>query len=510
MRQFASVLRIIFGFEALGALLLIRPFIRSALKAQAAAADLERTGSAAGTVLVLGLAFIISFGLVTGMAWWRLRGGGSSARAWSIAASIFNLFLFPLGTIAGIAGLITFCPRNAVAEAAQSPAKRHAPIPGDGTSKYSGPIFMMLQVAFMIVAGNWWVNWGKNQGLESQRLWIDLLEIEAAIFINVLCHELGHVFAGWATDMKLRTFVVGPLRFLCRNGKWGCELDLKGLLGGGAAGLVPTHLRDLRSRRVFMMAAGPVASLITAILATAVVLSAPGNPWAPAWQFFSALATFAWAAAVFNALPVRPENQYSDGAQIYQLLSNGPWADYHMAFSMVSSSLVTPLRPRDFDAAILNRAAVFMPAGQQGMLLNLFLYMHHCDGGRTTEGMHYFEIAESIYPQIAKEFDADLHLEFVYGNAVFKEDLAAAQLWWDRMEAKGKCRHKVDYWKARAALYWLEGSISHAREALQKADSGARQMPAAGAYDRDREQIAHLGAVLDAVEAPQPLPVPVS
>jgi hypothetical protein len=145
--------------------------------------------------------------------------------------------------------------------------------------------------------------------------------------------------------------------------------------------------------------------------------------------------------------PCAAQDQYSDGAQIYQLLSNGPWADFHMAFSMVSSSLVTPLRARDF----LNRAAAFMVTGQRGMLLNLFLYMHHCDCGRTAEGLRHFEIAESMYPQIASDLPADLHLEFVHGNAFFKQDLAAAQLWWQRMEAKGNCRQKVDYWKARTS-----------------------------------------------------------
>ena len=82
-------------------------------------------------------------------------------------------------------------------------------------------------------------------------------------------------------------------------------------------GLAPAHLRDMRNRQMFMIAAGPVASLITAILATALTLSAAGSAWEPGWEFFSALATLAWASAVFNFVPVRPEDQYSDGAQLY-------------------------------------------------------------------------------------------------------------------------------------------------------------------------------------------------
>ena len=492
-------MRFIFACEALSLLGLIPSLILSARRMQADG-ELE---SKAVAVLALVFVFGLILSLVTGIAWRSLRKGWPSARAWGIAASLTNLLLFPIGTIVTIAGLMAFWRRSVVAEIAVSPKKRLTPIPGDGTNKYSGSILAVLQVALLIVARNLWDRWAMKHGLKWQPFWIFLLEVEAAVFINVLCHELGHVFAGWAAEMKVRMFVVGPLRFTLRSAKWGCDFNPAGLLGGGAAGLVPTHLRDIRSRQVFMIAAGPVASFVTAIIATTVALAAPGNAWAPAWELFSALASFAWISAVINCIPVRPQDQYSDGAQIYQLLSNGPWADFHMAFSMVASSLVTPLRARDFDAAVLNRAAAFMVTGQRGMLLNLYLYMHHRDSGRTAEGLHYFEIAESIYPQIANDLPADLHLEFVYANAFFKQDLTAAQLWWQRMEAKGKSRQQVDYWKARASLLWIEGNLGEAREAWRKADSWGRQMPAAGAYDLDRDDIALLGAALDAAETPQ-------
>jgi Zn-dependent protease len=502
MRHLGRLLRFVFACEALSFLTLIPSIFLSVRRMQADGELDTKTVAVFAFVLVAGLAL----SLVTGIAWLSLRKGWSSARAWCIAASLINLLLFPIGTIVTVAGLMAFWRRSDVASIASSSEKRHTPIPGDGTNKFSGPVLAVVQVGLLIVGMSWWSHWGEKQGLASKTFSIWLLEFEAAVFVNILCHELGHVFAGWASDMKLRTFCAGPLRFSLRSGKWGCEFNPAGLLGDGAAGLVPTHLRDIRSRQIFMTAAGPVASLITAILATAAALAAPGNAWAPAWEFFSALATLAWVSAVANCIPVRPQDQYSDGAQIYQLLSNGPWADFHLAFAMVGSSLVTPLRPRDFDVAILNRAAAFMVTGLRGMLLNLYLYMHHCDCGRTAEGLRYFEIAESMYPQL--DLPADLHLGFVYGNAFFKQDLAAAELWWQRMEAKeakGKCRHKVDYWKARASLLWIEGNTGEAREAWQKADSCARQLPAAGAYEIDRDDIARLGAALDAMETPQPL-----
>jgi Zn-dependent protease len=505
MGKIGRVLRFVFGFEAVVFLFALPSSMYTLITMQT---DGQWRFEEAALVILFPAVELI-LGVVTGMAWWSLTKGRPSARAWSIAASILNFFLVPIGPIIGIAGLIAFRRASVVAETASSSKKRHTPIAGDGTNKSFGSVLPFVAGAFLMAAANWWFRWAQKQGLASQPFWTWALEIEAALFVNTFCHELGHVFAGWAAEMKLFSFAVGPVRFELRSGKWGCKFDPAGLWGGGAAGLVPTHLRDIRSRQVFMTAAGPVASLITAIVATAVTLAAPGNAWAPAWEFFSALATFGWISAVYNCIPLRPEDKYSDGAQIYQLLSNGPWADFHMAFAMVSSSLVTPLRPRDFDVDVLNRAAAFMVTGLRGMLLNLFLSMHHHDCGRTAERLRYFEIAESMYPQIANDLPADLHLGFVYDNAVLKQDLAAAELWWQRMEAKGKTRQKVDYWKARTSLLWIEGNFGEAREAWRKADSWTRQMPAAGAYDFDRDEIARLGSLLDATEAAQPLMTPV-
>src|SRR5262249_41835939 len=139
-------------------------------------------GTLSGTTLNLTLLLLVTFSIVTGAAWWSLGKGWSSARAWSLAASAFNLLLFPIGTIAGIAGLIAFWRPRVVAEIGVSSRKRPTPIPGDGTNKYSGSILTVLQVAVLIVATRWWSRWGVSHGLPSLIFWTSILEVEAAIF----------------------------------------------------------------------------------------------------------------------------------------------------------------------------------------------------------------------------------------------------------------------------------------------------------------------------------------
>ena len=495
MLQLARFVRSVFGAEAAFGILGIASLMWRI--------DPESAGS--WIVLPVMIVLMGVFSLVTGVAWWTLRKGKPTAGGWAIAASVLNLPLISLGTAIGIAGLSAFLKPGLVAQTAISTSA--APIPGDGTNKFAGVAVTVLQTGLLILGLNWWYHWAQHEGLALAEFWISLIQINLAIFASTLCHELGHVLGGWATEMSLRSLTVGPLRLERRSGKWNCKFNLAGLLGNGSAGLVPTHLRNIRKRQVIMIAAGPAASLLTAVVATPFALYAAGHAWAPAWEFLAVLATLSWMG-VCNLIPVRPEDKYSDGAQIHQLLSNGPWANFHMAFSMVASSLATPLRARDFDVAVLERAAAFMPRGQRGMLLHLYLYMHHTDCGNIAEGLRHFDIAESMYAQIATELTADLHLEFVYVNAAVKQDAAAARLWWERMETKGKPRQNVDYWKARAALLWTEGSVTAAREACRKAAACARELPDAGAYNRDREEVAHLSAILDHADVPPPLPIP--
>ncbi|MEQ1947155.1 MAG: site-2 protease family protein [Bryobacteraceae bacterium] len=490
MPTLLRIVRAAFGVEAITALITIAafwgPFGRIARNGNWSMLML------AGLVLLfLGLAFTAA------MAWWGLRTGNSAAKWWLLAASILNLPLLGLGTLVGVSGLVLFRRYERVAEITARQKSTAQSIPGDGTFKYGGAITQTVQLVWMVGATTWWWHWAGKHGLDQRGGWfLYLIQVEGAMLLNTILHESGHVLGGWASGMKVRTFAFGPVRFSKRKGVWRVEFQAAGLWGSGAAGLVATELRDIRKKRIVTMLAGPVASLLTAIVATAIVLIAPGRPWGIGWQFFALLSTFAWASAIVNMIPLQPENEYSDGAQIYQLMNDGPWADVHTAFSMVASSLVTPLRPRQFDTWTLTRAAKFLKTGERGLLLQLFLYIHHKDAGRPEQAQRALDEAEKLYPSVAARLHADLHADFVFGNALLRRDASAAAEWWKRLESRGNSRKELDYWKAKAAVHWIEGSIAEAREAWVHASALVQKLPAVGAYVREREEVAEIGRLL--------------
>jgi hypothetical protein len=303
--------------------------------------------------------------------------------------------------------------------------------------------------------------------------------------------------------MKLRAFIIGPLHWQIRDGRWEFQFNPSALLAaGGATGVVPATLDLPRRNFLCMLMAGPLINIITGILAlwTAFVVNAESPV-----QVQGLLALFGlWSMVLgtMNLLPFRTVDNYSDGAKIYQLLSNGPWGDFHKAVAMIGSSLVTSLRPRDYDIETLQRAARTITRGHQGVLLQLFIHNYYLDLGRLQEAREALSNAESIYHESASNISPELHTAFIFGNAFVCRDAAAARQWWSRMTVKKPKRFNVDYWRAVSALHWIEGNLKSAKETLAKSEALALKLPKAGAYDFDRYCCSLLREALDETSIP--------
>ncbi len=450
-------------------------------------------------------------GFIFAAAWWQNRQARKYARAWGIAASLINvgiaiplliylpwsastlLWIPPVG---GVLGIYIFSRKQTVAIPREEGLRR--PIPGDGTNKVLDRITKPLSFAMGVALVIWWLNWNQARGIRGQNDIFLYLQIFVALLSTTLIHECGHVAVGLALGMKLRVFVIGPLEWKMRGGKWEFHFDLKALLSnGGKAGVVPVDAKFARWRMAAMIAGGPGINLFSAAIFL-VLASRYADQKATALPGFLALlgAASLWAF-VFNLIPQRTRTNYSDGAQIYQLLSTGPWGDMHQAILVVSSSLVTPLRPRDYDLVTIERAANGIQQGRKVMLLWLYVYQHYLDHHLLVESDEALLKAEQLYHEVAAEVTAELHTVFVFAVALLRRDAAATRAWWQRMEAKKPTRFNSDYWMAHSALHWMEGDRRTAEESWAKGNELAQKLPQAGAYDFDRHCFALLREAMD-------------
>jgi hypothetical protein len=462
-------------------------------------------------------------GYLFAMAWWTTRKGKASARAWALAASLlialqsipllvfalYTMRAFPverlpqgivilnaLMTVLGILGIVAFARRDSTAV----PAVPEKPprIAGDGTSPVMDLLAWIIAIAGYFYLENLWMHWWNGRDLplvHGTTYWILFL---LAFVVNTITHEMGHAGVGVALGMKLRAFIVGPFQLRVLDGRWRLQfVPSKLFSAGGAAALVPSDPDAQQWRQIAMIAAGPMASLLTGFVAAAMTLTARGTPYEQYWQFFSLLSIFGIVSFVVNLLPVRPDALYSDGARIYQLVRGGPWADLWRAFSIAGATTVTPLRPRDYDIEAIRRAAQVFRHGHHAMILRLFATSYFLDRGDLEQARASLAEAEAMYSEVAAQVSADLLTALVFDSAFLRHDAVAARQWWDRMEAKKPTHLGFDYWLAKSALLWVENRPQDAREAWTKADHLARKLPSAGTYQFDRSRCAEMKRLLD-------------
>ena len=465
-------------------------------------------------------AFTLLLAVPYGMAWWTVRKKKAFARVWAIVASLEMILmsLSPLILMSlpaayqrhsathrphhfgifegillalGIAGLVAFARRDAMAQPVIS--AKPARIAGDGTSRLLDGIAWLVAIVGYYWLSSSWYRWGHAQHLTRIHGYLYWLQFAAALLITTALHESGHTTVGLAMGMKLRAFIVGPFQWHIRDGRWKFQfIPAKFLSAGGATAVVPTNPEQPRWQEICVIAAGPLSSLLTGLIAMTAALAAKGQPYEQYWQLLTLVATFSLVGFAVNLIPMRPESSYSDGAQIYQLLRGGPWADLHRAFSFAAATLVTPLRPKDYDINAIQRAELSFTQGHQALMLRLLASSYFLDCGMMRQASDAVSDAERICKESALDLPAELCMAFVFRTAFLRRDAVDARQWWERMEAKKPTHLGADYWLAQSALFWIEGRKDDARKAWEKGNLLVQQLPAAGDYEFDRYRSALL------------------
>jgi peptidase M50-like protein len=483
----------VFGFEAL-ALLPALPIAIYALQRNA-----HHNPRVNSSYLLLVSAAVTLFGVLFAMAWWAVKRSKTSARALGITASILNILLsLPVlfRMHLKFVGVYLFYLHMETAGPQVRP-QRVGPIAGDGTNVFVNVLPWLIGSVGGIAGYIWCLRWCHDYGVSRSTGLTRYTQIILALLVVTLIHEGGHAIAAWSVQMKIRAFVVGPFQFRMHEGKWSFRFDLaKTFSAGGATGAVHTNPHQPVWCDLFVIVAGPLVNLATGTIALCTVfLIEPNSPLQIGGMLFL-FGIYSLLACATNLIPFRSGEQYSDGAQIYQFLAGGAFANLHGVISLVGATLVTPLRPRDYDLGMIERAEG-AAQGTQRMLLRLFRYQHFLDCGQLHEAALAIGEAEAVYEQLALDIPAELHASVIFGVAYARRDASAARQWWERMEDKKPTRFNADYWAANSALHWIEGNLYAANESWYKGAVIAKQLPMAGAYEFDRYKYGLLRQALD-------------
>jgi hypothetical protein len=241
-----------------------------------------------------------------------------------------------------------------------------------------------------------------------------------ALFGAIVVHELGHVVDGLSVGFRFILFIAGPLRVeRAPDGtiKPGLNKDL--MSAGGLAALYPQDQRDLVRRFAWIVAAGPLGSLVTSVVCVAIVaaLDEPGL----ARSFAATLAGTSLAIAVATVTPMRTGYYLTDGARLLQLRRGGlPAARDAALLSMIGANSVgTPIE--SWERELIVAGAV--PA--DGSIFELqgrsYAYLWAVARGRVHEARMQLQRAIAISQGLPAVTKASLASELAFIDAMHPE-----------------------------------------------------------------------------------------
>ncbi|CAN5662060.1 M50 family metallopeptidase [soil metagenome] len=298
-------------------------------------------------------------------------------------------------------------------------------------------------------------------------LWMPLLYM-----ICIAAHELGHVLAGRLVNFRTLLYIVGPLKVERSGDAFRIGFNRDVLMAGGLAAMAPVGLGDLRRRTIVMVAGGPLASLIlgTQLLAlyqaTSSFLFREGSSFAGVFAGISLFATGAASLIVglVTLLPGRSGGFYSDGARMLRLMQATDDVEREVALVALTGLSVGGTRPRERDAALVERGAAIRDGGPFEVGGRQFAFAHALDSGDVGAARDHLEAALERIHQLPGGARSSLLLAAATFFALYDGDAERAR----RLMGEGgggitAAPHRRQL--AEAAVRLAEGDISGAREA---------------------------------------------
>jgi hypothetical protein len=317
-----------------------------------------------------------------------------------------------------------------------------------------------------------------------------LLLLIVALWFVTLWHELGHALAARLVNWRLLTIAAGPLAL--RQTPKGLRLARNPLsrAWGGFVYAIPRDDRQLRRRRFVMVAGGPVASLLLALLAAVGLSTSDGVGVWPAVA--SQVALMSLAIGVLTLVPYRSGGLTSDGGQMWQLLRGGPGVEQRLATQLLLTALVGGVRPRDLDEALVARALAATDP-PDATTAHYLAYWREMDRGNIAAAAAHLDYALTHRTTTTPVAQAAFAAEAAY--LIARHDPtpdapAKAEAWLKLATPRGPA--DSNYRRAQAAVHLAHG---RAAEALTAADDAQRlldQAIDAGGAAAEREWLAAL------------------
>lgn len=316
----------------------------------------------------------------------------------------------------------------------------------------------------------------RSRAMASGRLTLlHLLWLIPIIYLVITVHELGHLAAAAWVKFRFFLLTIGPLRVTRVRDGLAVSFNRNPFIFGGLAAALPTEFHHLRRRMAIMIAGGPLASLLFGLLLWRL------TPWlgrvTPLNTALLGLTAFcSLAIGAVALIPMRSSGFMSDGGQLWTLWRKPEQVEMRQVVLMMHAASQSGVRPRDWDAALLQRGLAQAEAGGSNNVgLRYLGYLHALDRGDISGAGDLLNQLLQQPEQMNNALRPACFLEAAYFAAFHDRNLETAQAW--LALAQGGLVSRETRLRAMAAVALEAGDV----EAAQQMAATAIGMSAASA-----------------------------
>ena len=298
--------------------------------------------------------------------------------------------------------------------------------------------------------------------------------------VDSAVHEGGHLLVSRLMGFRIMRYIVGPLMIKAEGGsvKVGANESWEQYPGSMLA--VPESKRNLRWRDLFVLAAGPVASLALCVTSWWLIVRLAWQGEPAVLAYFRLQLVYSLFSTLMNGAPIRSLGKMSDGARIRMLLAGGPGADRWCALKALAGESKSGKRPREWDAEYL-RQVVALPDGSfddQGG--NHLAFYSSLDRGDIEGAGKYLDRLLAISDRKFMAMQPVISADAAFYHAYYRNDPATARIYLEQIGDMLSKRFRYMQMRDEAAVLLSEGKADEARA---RARDGLASMEAEYAYD---------------------------
>lgn len=329
------------------------------------------------------------------------------------------------------------------------------------------------------------------------------------IFLAVLVHELGHVWAGKRARFEFQSMSVGRIEWRKINGKITVH-RIRDARTAGFTRMVPSDAENLVSRMMLFILGGPLASLFFCALTYVAFLVTPdrlrGGEMVAILPHVLSLVLFVMSISVLPGTLVpftSSSGNMTDMKALLALAGKEEGRERIVAFLLLSRDIVSGLRAREWNGSVLEAASKLTDGSAEELRARIFAYYHHDDLGNSDAAdrdlRRCLKIAERLKGKggILREI---AYLESAYDAAWRRGDLGLAKR---RLEEAEPVSESLLGTRAlaQAAVAAREGDVAETECLLQEAETRLKEVSAryGGSIAYDLERVALVRGSLSAV-----------